>query len=136
MTLNERFIYVMGGYEPQVTDIERLDTTLNHGGSAYWELINVYSPGLENDIKYWFGSCPVSATEILIFGGKKDGASSSSSYLFDTAQKLIVKTGNLPNKDTFYQRTFLLKNGSVYAYGYENDNAYIYSIASKTWIKK
>jgi hypothetical protein len=39
-------------------------------------LIKVYSPGLENDIKYWFGSCPVSATEILIFGGKKDGASS------------------------------------------------------------
>jgi hypothetical protein len=80
----------MGGYEPQVTDIERLDTSGNHGlanGSAYWELIKVYSPGLENDIKYWFGSCPVSATEILIFGGKKDGASSGSSYLFDTSLK-------------------------------------------------
>jgi hypothetical protein len=97
-------------------------------GASYWELIKVYSPGLENDIKYWFGSCPVSSTEILIFGGKKDGASSGSSYLFDTAQKQIIKTGNLPNKDTFYQRTFLLKNGKVYAYGYENDNAYIYSI--------
>ena len=77
----------MGGYEPQVTDIERLDTATNHGGSTFWELIKVYSQGLENDIKYWFGSCPVSATEILIFGGKKDGASSSSSYIFDTAQK-------------------------------------------------
>lgn len=87
VTVNERFIYVMGGYEPQVTDIERLDTATNHGGSAFWELIKVYSQGLENDIKYWFGSCPVSATEILIFGGKKDGASSSSSYIFDTAQK-------------------------------------------------
>lgn len=90
-----------------MTDIERLDTASNNhnhngGGSAYWELIKVYSPGLENDIKYWFGSCPVSATEILIFGGKKDGASSCSSYLFDTASRQIVKTGNLPNKDTFY----------------------------------
>lgn len=140
VTLNERFIYVMGGYEPQITDIERLDTASNHGGqpsgAAYWELIKVYFPGLENDIKYWFGSCPVSATEILVFGGKKDGASSSSSYLFDTASKQIIKTGNLPNKDTFYQRTYLLKNGKVQAYGYENDYAYIYSIASKTWIKK
>ena len=71
-------------------------------GGSYWELIKVYSQGLEADIKYWFGSCPVSATEILIFGGKKDGASSSSSYLFDTANKQIIKTGNLPNKDTFY----------------------------------
>jgi hypothetical protein len=96
----------------------------------------VHSPPLENDIKYWFGSCPVSATEILIFGGKKDGASSNSSYLLDTVQKQIIKTGNLPSKDTFYQRTFLLKNGKVHAYGYENDNAYIYQISSKTWIKK
>lgn len=78
----------------------------------------------------------MSATEILIFGGKKDGASSHSSYLFDTTQKQIIKTGNLPNKDTFYQRTFLLKNGKVYAYGYENDNAYIFNIATKTWSKK
>ncbi len=77
VTLNERFIYVMGGYEPQVTDVERLDTAASfQSGNSFWELIKVYSPGLENDIKYWFGSCPVSATEILIFGGKKDGASS------------------------------------------------------------
>lgn len=137
VTLNERFIYVMGGYEPQVTDIERLDTASSHAnGASFWELIKVYSPGLENDIKYWFGSCPVSATEILIFGGKKDGASANSSYIFDTATKQIVKTGLLPNKDTFYQRTFLLKNGKVYAYGYENDNAYIFSISTKTWSKK
>ena len=26
VTLNERYIYVLGGYEPSVTDIERLDT--------------------------------------------------------------------------------------------------------------
>ena len=26
VTLSERFIYVIGGYEPPVTDIERLDT--------------------------------------------------------------------------------------------------------------
>lgn len=86
VTLNERYIYVMGGYEPQVTDIERLDTQ-NNMQQTYWELIKVYSNSLEGDIKYWFGSCPVSATEILIFGGKKDGASSHSSYLFDTVQK-------------------------------------------------
>jgi hypothetical protein len=103
---------------------------------SFWELIKVYSPPLENDIKYWFGSCPVSATEILIFGGKKDGASSNSSYLFDTVGRQVIKTGNLPNKDTFYQRTFLQKGGKVHAYGYENDNAYIYSIATKTWSKK
>lgn len=101
VTLNERYIYVLGGYEPQVTDIERLDT-MQMGQQSFWELIKVYSPNLENDIKYWFGSCPVSATEILIFGGKKDGASSNSSYLFDTVQKQVIKTGNLPNKDTFY----------------------------------
>jgi len=86
---------------------------------------------LESDIKYWFGACPVSATEILIFGGKKDGQSSQSSYLFDTVIKQVVKTGALPNKDTFYQRTFLLRNGKCHAYGYENDNAYIYNIATK-----
>jgi hypothetical protein len=38
----------------------------------------------------------------LIFGGKKDGASSQASYLFDTVSKQVAKTGNLPNKDTFY----------------------------------
>jgi len=42
----------------------------------------------------------------------------------------------MPNKDTFYQRTFLCKNGKVYAYGYENDSAYVYSIANQTWTKK
>lgn len=68
-----------------MTDIERLDTLQMN--NSYWELIRVNSPNLENDIKYWFGSCPVSATEILIFGGKKDGASSNSSYLFDTITK-------------------------------------------------
>jgi N-acetylneuraminic acid mutarotase len=26
VTLGERYIYVLGGYEPMVTDIERLDT--------------------------------------------------------------------------------------------------------------
>lgn len=83
----------MGGYEPQVTDIERLDTFSSTGSPTYWELLKVYSPSLEGDIKYWFGSCPVSPTEILIFGGKKDGSSSNSSYLFDTTQKQIIKTG-------------------------------------------
>jgi hypothetical protein len=82
VTLNERYIYVLGGYEPQITDIERLDP-MSINQPAYWELIKVYSPSLENDIKYWFGSCPISATEILVFGGKKDGASSNSSYIFD-----------------------------------------------------
>ena len=41
VTLNERFIYVMGGYEPQVTVIERLDTANHSAGAAYWELIKV-----------------------------------------------------------------------------------------------
>ena len=82
MTIQDRFIYVLGGYEPSVTDIERLDTDSND--SPYWELIKVWSQSFENDIKYWFGACPVSQSEILIFGGKKDGASSASSYLFDT----------------------------------------------------
>ena len=85
VTLAERYVYVLGGYEPAVTDIERLDIASNQ--PAYWELIKVYSPSFENDIKYWFGSCPVSGTEILVFGGKKDGASSNSSYVFDTASK-------------------------------------------------
>lgn len=92
---------MIGGYEPPVTDIERLDTYA-HGHAAYWELIKVYSQHFENDIKYWFGACPISASEILVFGGKKDGNSSHSSYIFDTQQKNITKTGNLPNKDTFY----------------------------------
>jgi len=134
VTINERYIYVLGGYEPQVTDIERLDTHQQSG--AFWELIKVYSQGLEAEIKYWFGACAISASEILIFGGKKDGASSNQSYVFDTQQRQITKTGNLPSKDTFYQRTFLTKNGKVHAYGYENDNAYIYTIANKTWVKK
>lgn len=84
VTLAERYIYVLGGYEPSVTDIERLDTGISQ---PYWELIKVYSSSFENDIKYWFGSCPVSNTEILVFGGKKDGASSNSSYVFDTVTK-------------------------------------------------
>jgi hypothetical protein len=134
VTVSERYIYVIGGYEPPITDIERLDTF--NSNSLYWELIKVYSQSFENDIKYWFGACAISNSEILIFGGKKDGASSNSAYVFDTHQRNIVKTANLPNKDTFYQRTFLVKGGKVYAYGYENDNAYIYSIANKTWTKK
>lgn len=95
----ERFIYVIGGYEPPITDIERLDT---HSPSATWELIKVYSQSFENDIKYWFGACAISTQEILIFGGKKDGASSNSSYVFDINLRQISKTANLPNKDTFY----------------------------------
>ena len=66
-----------------MTDIERLDTD-SSDEDPYWELIKVRSQSFENDIKYWFGACPVSQTEILIFGGKKDGHSSASSYLFDT----------------------------------------------------
>lgn len=73
---------MLGGYEPSVTDIERLDTESSE--QPYWELIKVWSQSFENDIKYWFGACPVSSSEILIFGGKKDGNSSSSSYIFDT----------------------------------------------------
>lgn len=134
VTIQDRFIYVLGGYEPSVTDIERLDT--DSGDEPYWELIKVWSQSFENDIKYWFGACPVSQSEILIFGGKKDGHSSASSYLFDTQLNQISKTGNMPNKDTFYQRTFLCKNGKVYAYGYENDSAYVYSISNQTWTKK
>ena len=102
-----------------------------------WELIKVNAASsFEHDIKYWFGACPISANEILVFGGKKDGASSNSSYIFDTEFKTIQRTGHLPNKDTFYQRTFLQHNGKVYAYGYENDNAYIYSISQRSWVKK
>lgn len=85
VTLNDRYIYVLGGYEPQVTDVERLDTSNYQGG--YWELIKYYSPGLENDIKYWFGAYPISNTEVLIFGGKKDGASANASYILDTSNK-------------------------------------------------
>lgn len=83
VTIKNRFIYVFGGYEPSVTDIERLDTNLRES-VPYWELIKVWSRSFENDIKYWFGACPVSQNEILIFGGKKDGNSSQSSFLFDT----------------------------------------------------
>ena len=125
---------MLGGYEPSVTDIERLDTESSE--HPYWELIKVWSQSFENDIKYWFGACPISNSEILIFGGKKDGNSSSSSYIFDTQLNQISKTGNMPGKDTFYQRTFLCKNGKVYAYGYENEMAYIYSIAQRAWVKK
>jgi len=67
-----------------------------------WELIKISAPQLENEIKYWFGSCPISETEILIFGGKKDGSSSNASFIFDTEYKQVTKTGNLPNRDTFY----------------------------------
>ena len=42
----------------------------------------------------------------------------------------------MPSKDTFYQRTFLCRNNKVYAYGYENESAYIYNIVSQQWIKK
>jgi hypothetical protein len=49
-------------------------------------LIKVWSSSLESDIKYWFGACAISQNEILIFGGKKDGNSTSSSYIFDTQQ--------------------------------------------------
>jgi hypothetical protein len=82
VTIADRYIYVLGGYEPSVTDIERLDT--ESGDQPYWELIKVWSQSFENDIKYWFGACPISNREILIFGGKKDGNSSAGSYLFDT----------------------------------------------------
>ena len=74
---------MFGGYEPSVTDIERLDTSAAEQ-PTYWELIKVWSSSLEADIKYWFGACAISQHEILIFGGKKDGNSSSSSYVFDT----------------------------------------------------
>ncbi len=136
VTLSDRYIYVMGGYEPCVTDIERLDTMSGAHQPLYWELIKVWAENFENDIKYWFGSCPISQTEILIFGGKKDGNASQSSYIFDTQMKTMSKTGNLPNRETFYQRTFLEHNGKVYAHGYENDTAYIYDIRTKEWSRK
>lgn len=118
-----------------MTDIERLDT-LNPYAPNQWELIKVHSSSFENDIKYWFGACPISNSEIIIFGGKKDGASSNSAYIFDTNMKAISKTANLPNRDTFYQRTFLFKGGKVYAYGYENENVYVYTVHSNLWTKK
>jgi len=42
VTLAERYIYVFGGYEPSVTDIERLDT-VNVGTPRKWELLKVWS---------------------------------------------------------------------------------------------
>ena len=96
----------------------------------------MWSQSFENDIKYWFGACPISHREILIFGGKKEGNSSASSYIFDTQQNQITKSGNMPQKDTFYQRTFLFRNNKVYAYGYENENAYVYNVVTQTWSKK
>ena len=101
VTIQDRFIYVLGGYEPSVTEVERLDTDSSEE-APYWELIKFWSQSFENDIKYWFGACPVSQTEFLIFGGKKDGNSSASSYIIDTQLHQISKTGNMPNKDTFY----------------------------------
>ena len=98
--------------------------------------MKVYSQSLENEIKYWFGACPINSSEILIFGGKKDGASSQSSYLYDINLNTINKTGNMPNRDTFYQRSFLLKNNCVYAYGYELDTCYVYNIANRAWSKR
>ena len=59
VTLQERYIYVFGGYEPAVTDIERLDT-MSPAQPPFWELIKVYSNNLENETKYWFGACPIS----------------------------------------------------------------------------
>ena len=59
VTIKNRFIYVFGGYEPSVTDIERLDTNSSEPAAPYWELIKVWSRSFENDIKYWFGACPV-----------------------------------------------------------------------------
>jgi hypothetical protein len=56
VTIQDRYIYVLGGYEPSVTDIERLDTST----CDTWELIKVWSNSFEKDIKYWFGACPVS----------------------------------------------------------------------------
>ena len=50
MTIADRYIYVMGGYEPSVTDIERLDT--ESGDQPFWELIKVWSQSFENDIKF------------------------------------------------------------------------------------
>ena len=47
-----------------------------------------------------------------------------------------MRTGNLPYKDTFYQRTYLTKDDKMYTYGYEHDVAYIYSIPERTWYKK
>ena len=59
VTIQQRYIYVFGGYEPSVTDIERLDT-VDSEQPAFWELIKVWSTSLEADIKYWFGACPIS----------------------------------------------------------------------------
>lgn len=135
VTLCERFIYVIGGYEPPISDIERLDT-FSSPSQMKWEILRISSPQFEQDIKYWFGACAISGSEILIFGGKKDGNSSNSTFILDTQSQGITKTANLPQKDTFYQRTCLVKGGKVYAYGYENDNSYVYNIHNRTWAKK
>ena len=42
VTIQDRYIYVLGGYEPSVTDIERLDTDSNDE-QPYWELMKVWS---------------------------------------------------------------------------------------------
>lgn len=42
VTIQERFIYVLGGYEPAVTDIERLDTDRS-SPAQHWELIKIWS---------------------------------------------------------------------------------------------
>ena len=41
VTIQDRYIYVLGGYEPSVTDIERLDT--ENDEQPYWALIKVWS---------------------------------------------------------------------------------------------
>ena len=57
VTIQDRYIYVMGGYEPSIADIERFDT---ESDQASWELVRVWSQSFENEIKYWFGACPIS----------------------------------------------------------------------------
>ena len=83
VTLCERFVYVLGGYETSVTDIERLDAEPLMkesfgliGGppqpTLSWESFQIilHKEEFLNDIKYWFGACAVGSTSILIFGGK------------------------------------------------------------------
>jgi len=82
---------------------------MNNAQPSYWELIKVYSPSLENDIKYWFGSCPVSSTEILVFGGKKMELHQTPHTSLILSQSRLSKQETCLIKTPFIREPFFLR---------------------------
>jgi hypothetical protein len=130
---NAKFIYVFSGrikFSPkEITDVcELYDVERN-----FWEVINVKNKSnwIPCDLAMAFQTGPSS---ILIFGGFDKANRTNATFTFNTNNKTIERSGDLPTVGSFSTMVFQIDD-CLYTVGWNNTkkNLYKYNISDSYW---